>query len=202
MWPTVLRAWTWVAQHTTGDRLITFLVAVATLVTAFAAYRQVVISQRQLTLSQRAWLTVKSASFENWDAVGAQAHFVIVLQNSGPSPANQVATVIDSLKWPDSRPPEHLFHRDTSNLQQGVTIGPSGDIVHTWEFTVDHLPYKLTADDVTKIKNNQLYLFVFGETVYRDIFNEPHHTRWCWYAPDPHDVTPAPRMCGVWNTAD
>ena len=83
-----------------------------------------------------------------------------------------------------------------------VTIGMGGHVRYTWEFTENGRPYYLANDDVSKIANNGLYLFVYGVTAYRDIFGREHHTRWFWYMPDPNDPEPGSRMCNTWNTAD
>jgi len=60
--------------------------------------------------------------------------------------------------------------------QQMTALGPGADVTYGWDLSVRGKRYCLSPDDVQNITNNKLFLYVFGETRYHDIFNRPRKT--------------------------
>jgi hypothetical protein len=205
-WTWLLKSWLvqhpglWVWNH--ADRIA----SIAALLTAGVTAYLVILGRRQLRLTQRAWITVKSVTFADYDAPLKIPHITIVLQNTGPTPANQVITSIESTKRTRPRLSGRMPRLDWRDPQWG-TVGPNGRVTYLWHYgernpkggQLHH--YRLNPQDVDDLMHNRLFLFVYGETRYRDIFGKRHRTTWCWYNPNPHGNEPRTRQANVWNEA-
>ncbi len=177
------------------------LLVVATFLVALVTLSLVLIGWRAMHISERAWLTVKSVRWANWDVPGKTARVTIILQNTGKSPANEVETSFDSDKRPEPRRSGPMPALDWIDPQR-TTVGPDTYVRYDWDMSENRRAYRPSEDDVQDIKNNKLFLFVYGETRYRDIFNKPHRTTWCFYNPEPSVPASKSRHCNVWNHAE
>ena len=73
---------------------------IVTLLLALATLGLVLVTLKSMVLSTRAWISVRSATWEGWNVTGKVARVNIVLQNTGRSPANELGTSADSDKRP------------------------------------------------------------------------------------------------------
>ena len=154
----------WIWDH--ADRLGALGVVVTVIITA----RILVLGRNQLRLTQRAWITVKSVKFDDCDAPLKVPLITIVLQNTGPTPANQVITSMESLKRTRPRLSGRMSRLDWSDPQWG-TVGPNGRVTYLWHYSerdpqdgqLHHYP--LTSKDVIHAREFLRYLEAGGADV-------------------------------------
>jgi hypothetical protein len=179
---------------------------------AFIYYEQLNTMINTVKIDQRPWVTHTGfhATIEPNQPLSA----VLPLINVGKSPAlNFRIRVDDQILKPDELfTIDHIRFRDAFEpeppIYPGMKITPIIlDAVGSGEF---HRPPNewglyiryhdlVTSEQITKLTNNTLRLYLFEDAEYTDAFGIGHHTHWCGYLKP--DLTSGV-ACDVWNDTD
>lgn len=151
----------------------TALLFFATIILAVAAGCQFEITRRTARRQLKAYIFISRAEIN--DITTSDFKISLVVNNFGQTPADK--TVINGRveisKFPldfSSLPPHNIVHL------KNMTIGPGG--VHTIIIT---RPAAFSAEEVARLRTSDSAIYVYGKIEYRDIFNKPRETRYCFY---------------------
>lgn len=154
------------------------------------------IAQNQL--DQRAWIGIRaidSPSLEANQPIGSAVH----LTNTGKTLAiKAIANVViepspmklDIAKFAISAA------RPSTPGHSAITIFPNFELTMPIQTTMN-----ATAQDIENIKGHKLFIYVFGEVYYTDIFQHMHTTHYCGLL-NPDVTPPVYRACDTYNDAD
>jgi hypothetical protein len=131
-------------------------------------------SSEQFRLDERAWVGVNETDFKF--AVGQPGQFLIVIVNSGKTPAIHTHVLMEgrsviagqSITFQHSAV-QHGFYSDTV-IQPGAKVT-----------TVTTTDTPLTQEQFNAAKSGKVITYVFGTIIYNDIFpsSPVHHTTFC-----------------------
>jgi hypothetical protein len=120
---------------------------------------------------QRAWISVRLINLDKMNE-GSPLQITVGITNTGKTPAFSI-TYRDLLvmsPFPiDTSKPTYIVP-----AQHGTTIFPNATF--PWPL---YSSSNLSAEQVRAIKAHTLFIYVFGEFKYKDIFNRPHLTKFC-----------------------
>ncbi len=172
--------------------LATGILAFFTALLALFAFLQMRALVDATRISERAWVTMKSPQFINL-AVCQKPSGTITAKNTGKSPATDfrvrgLITLSGIPLQPGTMPLVESIERSSVGV-----LGPGMDF--GVPFQLEHV---LTPDETESIKNGKLFLLVFGEVRYRDIFGTEHRTQYC-FQPNPANISGLPVVCSQWN---
>jgi hypothetical protein len=114
-----------------------------------------------------------STGASNWDARLQSPSIEVVLKNYGPTTAF-VESVGLEVMWGVSLPPEpdstHTF-----DVEPETVIDPQE------VYTLRNKDYRrmIPSEDLTAIKEQKMFIWVYGHLQYRDFLNQMHITRFC-----------------------
>lgn len=170
-------------------------------------------SREAARVDQRAWISVGEVVARR---EGSKTIFKVTFSNSGKTPAiidGQIAHFIVSDRFPlpyDQIPPIFIPDSSTSKgvVSAGVTL--SLELESTDEDINAHLTdlahpvrgIKMTKPSNTDSLAKSCYYYVDGIVIYRDIFNQAHHTRFCYYITGVFPVTGTLKIAPTRNKID
>jgi len=167
---------------TTGATIITATVASfaawAAMRSAGAAEKNVETSRLSMELSTRAYISIPKRHFVKPLAEGATPHIAMTFKNVGKTIA----------KFGQFKSHMQLVERELQSelpteaeVRPGqFTCAPDQELILGWIFDDP-----LTAEQITQLQNEDLFLYYWGEFLYKDVFGHRHSTEWCIrYSPD------------------
>ena len=134
---------------------------------------QTLILQSQLTLSQRAWVTVKNitlSELKEGKPITSKFNFF----NSGNSPASKVS-IYSFMKTRNTPVPEPMEPIPDEVRESVSIIGSQSEFYGT-------LISKeiLTTEAIQEISSGKVNIYVWGVVDYEDIFGSSHRTKFCF----------------------
>lgn len=141
---------------------------------------------------QRAWVGIKGMDYPNLlDKTGKQVLVkirspvvgVVVISNFGKSPALHLTSwiSIQMLRSGVKLVPKYKFDTKfptASVLEPGVEVRLRSLPIDS---TVPGIPGILTQANLDDISSGRYIVYVYGFTTYKDVFNQPHITKFCEY---------------------
>jgi hypothetical protein len=141
--------------------------------------KQLAFSAEQMKSDQRAWVGVKDFQVERY---GPKQIFKmkVVLSNSGKTPSVNMHRATQFMFSPTiiaGPPPEYV---NMLKFEAGGTVPPNGEpVLH-----IDDEPDAAVSSKYEFLRDKKLFLYIFGEVDYEDIFGKPHFTKFCFYLVD------------------
>jgi len=160
-------------------------------IAAYFAREQVIAARKQVRVAEdslaevktatrkelRAYVFAKPYPFVNGVREGADTHTRLNLRNSGNTPASDLEFRADIvLATNPPTPSAEVFLATKFRLRQPA-VDPKADIYIGPELRPGR---QTSAADITAIRNNALAYYVWGVFLYRDVFNDPHHSYFCF----------------------
>jgi hypothetical protein len=117
---------------------------------------------------------VKKHSF----VVGEKIDFSVDFHNAGKTPANNIQIFIDVKTGTGVYPVEQAKVDSIVKTQPRSTLG-ANQTIHT--SLKPEIAFVFRRNDSLYISQEKSTMFVFGKTIYQDIFGKDHYTRFCYY---------------------
>jgi hypothetical protein len=156
--------------------IVNGILAIAALITlAFYAW-QLHINTKTVELDQRAWVTISSVYLDKLIAIDEAPKISMVLANSGKSPALDVQ--VSGRCGYGIAPPPFSTGDPVKGVSTPMVLGPNEKMTVRPRSEVP----VLSAEVVEQLRNSSIRLFIKGWISYRDIFNKPHRTAFCFAA--------------------
>lgn len=144
----------------------------------------------QFHLEQRAWVgptAVIQPEFKETDSFSIST----LIKNTGKTPAvnfrNKYTWMIILKKGTFQ-----ASYKDPQGVPSSSTIFPDGQLM------LISVPTPLPKEYLNLVVSGKAVLYVYGELIYDDIFNQTHHTHFCTF----YDQSFKPGTCSTYNDVD
>jgi hypothetical protein len=104
-------------------------------------------------------------------------------RNNGNTPTRDMTVRVNWTPWVGDLPAEFAYKYGEDAKAAPMFLGPKA---REWSDAV-----RFAAHEATGVLEGRQSIFIWGRCDYRDVFGQPHHTRWCYRliftrtAPDP-----------------
>jgi hypothetical protein len=165
---------------------------------------------RQARLDERPWLQMQGGESFAQPVAGGNVNIVITISNAGKTAAREVHGIARVEKLRTDQAPSLRISGSVSDTSAGILF-PGQPLKFAAPLLGDEtgqqkpVPVQLTAEDVGDWNGGKIYLAVFGQVTYRDVFDVDHWTNYCTIylprGPGPSMETNS-RSCAAANNVD